>query len=164
MPHNYTVILRLPSNEIFKQPTSRRYGKRRRSQRSSTSRTPATSDDEASIADTLVHEEAADQDLDTDTEEDDQTRDTNAYPGSTNDIGSVHQRRWFLQLDRQNSGFRLDASGRGRATWSGGFNPLFVRGRDHERSIVTGRLAREVESDEGLEGFVGRGGWTGIEH
>jgi len=164
LPYNYTVILRLPSNEITRQPTARRSGRRRRSQRSSASRTPATSDDEADIADRLVHEEAAGQDLDTDTEEDDQTRAMNAYPGSTNDIGSVHQRRWFLQLDRQNSGFRLDAFGDRRGTWSGGFTPFIVRGRDHERSIVTGRLAREVESDEGLKGFVGRGGWTGIEH
>jgi len=164
LPHNYTVILRLPSNEITKQPTARRTGKRRRAQRSSTPRTPATSDDESSITDPSVHVEASDQDLDTDTEEDDQTRATNAYPGSTNDIGSVHQRRWFLQLDRQNSGFRLDAFGDGKGTWTGGFKPFLVRGRDHERSIITGRLAREVESDEGLEGFVGRDGWAGIEH
>jgi hypothetical protein len=39
-----------------------------------------------------------------------------------------------------------------------------VRGRDYERSIVTGRLARDVESDEGVEGFVGRGGWVRIEY
>ncbi|KAH6878046.1 DNA polymerase ligase-domain-containing protein [Alternaria rosae] len=162
--NNYTVVLRLPSNEIVKKPTARRNGRRRRSQRSPATRTPATSDDEASIAHPSVNEEAADQDLDTDTEEDDLTRATNAYPGSTNDIGSVHQRRWFLQLDRQNSGFRLDSSGEGRGKWTGGFNPFFVRGRDHERSVVTGRLARDVESDEGVEGFVGRGGWIGIEH
>ncbi|KAL5341339.1 DNA polymerase ligase-domain-containing protein [Aspergillus crustosus] len=29
----------------------------------------------------------------------------NAYPGSTNDIGSIHQRRWFLMLDRLGCGF-----------------------------------------------------------
>jgi hypothetical protein len=164
LPSDYTVILRLPSDEMIKRPTARQSGTRRRSQRRAATRTPTTSDDEASIADASVHEEAADQDLDTDTEEDDQTRVTNAYPGSTNDIGSIHQRRWFLQLDRQNSGFRLDGSGGGKGNWVGGFNPFFVRGRDHERSVVTGRLAREVESDEGVEGFAGRGGWTGIEH
>ena len=162
LPHNYTVILRLPSNEIIKKPTVRR--RRRRSQRSSATRTPATSSDEASIADASVHDEVADQNLDTDTEEDDQTRTTNAYPGSTNDIGSVHQRRWFLQLDRQGSGFSPDTSVSGRGKWTGGFNSFLVRGRDHERSVVTGRLARDVESDEGIEDFVGRGGWTGIEH
>jgi len=162
LPHNYTVILRLPSNEIIKKPTARR--RRGRSQRSSATRTPATSSDEAIVADASVHEEVADQDLDTDTEEDDQTRTTNAYPGSTNDIGSVHQRRWFLQLDRQGSGFSPDTSVSGRGKWTGGFNSFLVRGRDHERSVVTGRLARDVESDEGIEDFVGRGGWTGIEH
>jgi hypothetical protein len=31
-----------------------------------------------------------------------------------------------------------------------------VLGAEAERSVVTGRLAREVESDEGVEGFVGR--------
>ncbi|KZF26222.1 hypothetical protein L228DRAFT_279457 [Xylona heveae TC161] len=36
--------------------------------------------------------------------EDEQVRATNAYPGATNSIGSVHQRRWFLSLDRVSSG------------------------------------------------------------
>jgi hypothetical protein len=164
LPTNYTVILRLPSDDITKRPTARRNRQRKRSQRNSATRTPTTSDEEASLVDTTVHEAAADEDLDTDTEEDDQTRATNAYPGSSNDIGSIHQRRWFLQLDQQNSGFRFEASGGGRGRWTEGFKPFFVRGRDHERSVVTGRLARELESDEGFEGFVGRGGWTGIEH
>jgi hypothetical protein len=57
-----------------------------------------------------------------------------------------------------------NTSGNERGTWTGGFKPFLIRGRDHERSVVTGRLAREVESDEGLEGFVGRGGWAGIEY
>jgi hypothetical protein len=116
-----------------------------------------------------VSAQEAEEDLDTDTDEDAQTRATNAYPGSTNDIGSIHQRHWFLQLDRQNSGFVLDQSGEKKGRWirgpnRSGFEPFLVRGRDHERSVVTGRLARDVESDEGVEGFVGRAGWVGIEH
>jgi hypothetical protein len=46
----------------------------------------------------------------------------------------------------------------------GGFEPFIVRGREYERSVVTGRLAAEVEGDEGVEGYVGRAGWVGIEH
>lgn len=30
---------------------------------------------------------------------------TNAYPGASNTIGSIHQRQWFLTLDRVSSGF-----------------------------------------------------------
>lgn len=41
---------------------------------------------------------------------------------------------------------------------------FMVRGREYERSVVTGRLAREVESDEGVAEFVGRRGRVGIEH
>jgi hypothetical protein len=106
------------------------------------------------------------EDIDTDAEEDAQTRLDNAYPGATNSIGSVHQRRWFMLLDRRSSGFVLE---RGEGVWvrSGakegeGFEPFLVRGAEYERSVVTGRLAREVESDEGCEGFVGRSGWVGV--
>ena len=35
-------------------------------------------------------------------------------------------------------------------------------GAEVERGIVTGRLAREVESDEGVEGFVGRANWEPV--
>jgi len=37
-----------------------------------------------------------------------------------------------------------------------------VLGTEAERSVVTGRLAREVESDEGVEGFVGRANWEPV--
>jgi hypothetical protein len=70
-------------------------------------------------------------------------------------------------LDRRSSGFK-SSSGKGKAAvWErdgdAGFETFWVRGRDFERSVVTGRLAREVESDEGVEGYVGRGGWKGID-
>jgi hypothetical protein len=105
--------------------------------------------------------------IDTDEEEDASTRMSNAYPGSINSIGSIHQRRWFMSLDRQSSGFVLSKSGSEKGTWvrgedGGGFKPFYVRGKEFERSVVTGRLAREVESDEGVVGFVGRARWVGI--
>jgi hypothetical protein len=166
LPKGYTIILRLPSNEIIKRPTARRKSK----QKQPRPHQPGSDVDSDAEEDTQTQEPDPEEDLDTDTDEDAQTRASNAYPGSTNDIGSIHQRHWFLQLDRQNSGFVLDQSGEGKGTWvrgrsgGGGFEPFLVRGRDHERSVVTGRLAKEVESDEGVEGYVGRGGWVGIEH
>jgi hypothetical protein len=161
LPKGYTVILRLPPNEIIKRPTARR--------KSRSKPQPPREPDSDAEEQAQPQEADPDENLDTDTDEDAQTRASNAYPGSTNDIGSVHQRHWFLQLDRQNSGFVLDRSGAGKGMWGrgregGGFESFLVQGRDHERSVVTGRLAKEVESDEGVEGFVGRGGWVGIEH
>ncbi|KAH7126708.1 DNA polymerase ligase-domain-containing protein [Dendryphion nanum] len=102
------------------------------------------------------------QNLDTDSETNTATRLHNAYPGSTNTINSIHQRRWFLTLDRPSSGFVQIRPGVWGRDGEAGFEPFFVRGREYERSIVTGRLAADVESDEGLEGFRGRGGWVGI--
>ncbi|KAI8937758.1 hypothetical protein NX059_005458 [Plenodomus lindquistii] len=172
LPQNYTITMRLLSNAIVKTPAHRRRKRtnkptpkhRQRIQTSSSSDTEPTP---PAPTETQVQN---DDNLDTDTEEDAQTRANNAYPGSTNNIGSIHQRHWFLQLDGQNSGFVLDKSGgsaKGKGTWvrgedGGGFEPFLVRGRDVERSIVTGRLAGDVESDEGLVGFVGRGGWVGV--
>lgn len=170
LPKDYTVILRLPSNEIVKRPTVRRKS-RQKGRRISQQGDHETESDSAVDAEVQAQDQELDVALDTDSEEDFQTRSANAYPGSTNTIGSVHQRHWFLQLDRQNSGFDLDKSHLpgGKKQWkrgSGGrgFEAFIVRGRDYERSVVTGRLSREVESDEGLEGYVGRGGWTGVEH
>jgi ketosteroid isomerase-like protein len=162
LPQNYTIILRLPDNEITKRPTARRKTWRIHTAPATTS---TDSEDEPNIQQETPTQE---QDLDTDADEDTETRRHNAYPGSTNDIGSVHQRHWFMMLDRQSSGFVFDHSGGGKGKWvrgaSGdGFESFLVRGREHERSVVTGRLARDVESDEGVEGFVGRGGWVGIE-
>jgi hypothetical protein len=166
LPKGYTVILRLPTNEIIKRPTARQKSKQKSQAQEVQSQSDSDAEDQPRIT---VPEPGVEEDLDTDTDEDTQTRRTNAYPGSTNEIGSIHQRHWFLQLDRQNSGFVLDQSSNSKVSWlrgpnGGGFEPFLVRGRDHERSAVTGRLARDVESDEGIEGFVGRGGWVGIEH
>jgi len=72
-----------------------------------------------------------------------------------------------MSLDRLSSGFVVKKSGTENGTWvrgedDGGFEPFYVMGKEVERSVVTGRLAREVESDEGVMGFVGRMGWVGI--
>ncbi|KAG9187742.1 hypothetical protein G6011_05613 [Alternaria panax] len=160
---DYTVTLRLPSSEMTKRPTTK--GKSRKPSRASPeAQTPSTLDDETGPLDTSLQEDAEDQDLDIEAEYYDQTRATNAYPGSSNDIGTIHQRPWLLQLDRQNSGFRLETSGSERGRRTGGFKPFLVRGRDREWSVVIGRLAQELESDKGVAGFVVRGGWTGVEH
>lgn len=94
--------------------------------------------------------------------EDATIRANNAYPGASNTIGSIHQRNWILTLDRKNSGFRRERSGTGRGRWVGGWEPFFVRGRDHERSVVTGRDADAVMADAGVERFVGRKMWRPI--
>jgi len=100
----------------------------------------------------------------------------NAYPGAVNDIGSVHQRRWFIGLDRVGCGFvreaRKDESGVVRRRWvrgvdkrSGqltGFDPFYVRGPEVERSVVTGRVGGDVLRDEGVQGFVPRRGWRAV--
>lgn len=105
-------------------------------------------------------------------DESDAIRLSNAYPGATNDVGSIHQRRWYLSLDRENSGFI--------ATWDRktkcrswvkktlangvheGFDRFVVMGREGERSVVTGRLAKDLLSDEGVNGYVPRGLWRPV--
>ena len=108
-------------------------------------------------------------------QEDEHVRLTNAYPGATNNIGSIHQRRWYLSMDRYSSGFVPKTGGGhgrggGRREWVRrwedgkqlGFEPFFVMGREMERSVVTGRTADKVMSDEKVEGFVGRKGWRAV--
>lgn len=98
----------------------------------------------------------------------------NAYTGSYNTIGSIHQRRWWLSLDRGSSGFEakrgLDSSNPSRKAWVRkrtddgllGFDPFYVRGPDFERSVVTGRLGSDVLNDEKVEGFVPRMRWMPV--
>lgn len=180
LPKDYTITLRLPSNNaISVKPAARR----RKSKPAARSRQPSyTSDSDtapptprfsrrvskATSTDKDDVQTQDDNDLDTDSSEDTHTRVHNAYPGATNSINSIHQRRWFVLLDRPNSGFELLGGGK----WTrrvlsggelGGFDAFVVRGREWEKSVVTGRLAREIERDGGCEGFIGRGGWVGIE-
>ena len=107
----------------------------------------------------------------TEEQQDEQVRVTNAYPGATNSINSIHQRKWYLSMDRRASGFMPLTHSDGARTWVRrrdeggqllGFEPFFVRGRDHERSVVTGRTADEVMEDEGVDGFTGRKGWRAV--
>jgi hypothetical protein len=109
--------------------------------------------------------------------EDEQVRKTNAYTGATNSINSVHQRKWFLSIDREASGFMKQRK-RGRTVWvrhriesphdgadSGGRSltfPFYVRGAEVERSVVTGRQGADVLRDEGVLGFVKRKGWQAV--
>lgn len=110
--------------------------------------------------------------------EDEEVRRTNAYTGAVNTIGSVHQRKWFLSLDREACGFVRGIKD-GRVWWDraedggdeeegggeGGNRlkwPFYLHGPDHERSAVTGRLGGDVLKDEGVAGYVGRKGWRPI--
>jgi len=119
---------------------------------------------------------------------DEMVRNTNAYPGATNSVGSIHQRRWFLSLDRVNSGFgcatdpkggsrkwvrrkrketEYTSSDLGSPDGDGdrsflGFEPFYVRGPAVERSVVTGRTGGEVLAHEDVEGFVPRKGWRAV--
>lgn len=107
--------------------------------------------------------------------EDEQVRQTNAYPGASNTIGSVHQRRWYLSLERSACGF-----GRVKNRWGLPLNqsdgvgdvqpktdqrlpwPFYVHGADYERSVVTGRRGKDILEDEGVVGFVSRKGWNPV--
>lgn len=101
-----------------------------------------------------------------------QTRLENAYPGATNTFQSIHQRKWYLSMDRLASGFHAVRSREtGTTTWERGqrgdgcmtgFERFHVLGRDSETSVLTGRKAADVAKDEGLLGYKPRGGWRGV--
>jgi len=175
LPSGYTIALRLPSsNDSRTQPRKPRTKRRRlgpaKAAEIAKQRTlvedGGTSDDEpmleGEVTDTApVHETNGDAALASEGEGEDEDatiRTNNAYPGATNTIGSVHQRHWLISLDRKTSGFERGWNGR----WKDGWEPFFVKGRDVERSVVTGRLADDVMSDEGVEKFVGRKMWRAI--
>lgn len=108
--------------------------------------------------------------------EDDEIRRLNAYPGAENTIGSIHQRKWYLSLDRAASGF-VERRRDGRSVWEDPAKasdgeaaagqtrlsyPFYIRGRDHERSVVTGRLGADILRDEGVVNFTPRMGWKPV--
>ncbi|KEF53822.1 uncharacterized protein A1O9_10223 [Exophiala aquamarina CBS 119918] len=111
---------------------------------------------------------------------DERIRLQNAYPGANNSINSIHQRKWFLSLDRHACGFtpakdpktgqkiwRCRRRQRGDADAGADeedavFKKFHVLGRDHETSVLTGRKAADIARDEGLIGYRPRGGWRGI--
>ncbi|RBA12263.1 hypothetical protein FPRO05_03713 [Fusarium proliferatum] len=108
--------------------------------------------------------------------EDEEVRRTNAYPGASNTIGSVHQRRWYLSLDRPACGFveervknrsvrKLEDRTETKNKQSDNERlsyPFYVRGPDHERSVLTGRLGADILRDEGVDKFIQRQGWKPV--
>ncbi|KAI7008655.1 hypothetical protein KC362_g17511, partial [Hortaea werneckii] len=176
LPSDYTVALRLPSNNRFKGPSTKPRAKRRRvdpkkaaqlaRQKYSTATSDTESDELGDSSNETTSVFGADEDAaiaSEDDSEDAAIRANNAYPGSENTIGSIHQRHWFLTLDRRYSGFYKERSGSNVGRWVGGWGePFFVRGRDVERSVVTGRNADEVMDDEGVEKFMRRKMWRPI--
>ncbi|KAF2476326.1 uncharacterized protein BDR25DRAFT_349421 [Lindgomyces ingoldianus] len=147
-PRNtYTITIRLPStNDINKSQSF--FTPRKHRNGTKLTRPESTHSERESLQPQRLSDEA-EQDLDTDPEEDTITRLNNAYSGASNNIGSIHQRRGFV-LEK----------GMWRVEGDGGFEPFYARRRNFERSIVTGRLAREVESNKGFERFAGWMGWS----
>jgi len=169
LPKDYTISLRLPSNNNRSGQPEKPKRKRRKIDPSKvTRRTTALTDSET---DTLGSEAGSHNDAQAEdaaavaSEAEDEgaaIRSNNAYTGATNTIGSVHQRHWYLSLDRKNSGFHKARSGTDEGRWVGEHDTFLVLGRDFERSVVSGRLADEVMIDAGVERFQGRKMWRAI--
>jgi hypothetical protein len=181
LPKGYTIGLRLPSaNDRKTQPGKSRRKRRRpdpakvvrsgppstdseNEHETSTPNTPESRDVLSMADDTNANVEAQDAALASEAEDEDAAiRSNNAYTGATNTIGSVHQRHWFLSLDKKNLGYHKVRSGPDEGRWTGESEPFVVLGRDVERSVVSGRSADEVMTDQGVERFVGRKMWRPI--
>lgn len=182
LPSGYTLSIRLLTSENRREQPAKPSRKRRRkafANKPIAQETPPSSDpdDNEEVPDahpnsmevsvSALEREIAEQ-------EDERVHLTNSYPGATNSIGSIHQRRWYLSMDRYASGFcllRTENRSKGdMRVWTRrkegeelqGFKPFFVMGRDLERSVVTGRTADELMADEGVQDFVGRKGWRPV--
>lgn len=197
LPQGYTITLRMDKSTNFARPIRKGPKRRRRAPQSKrgASVAPSTSDSESGSlgpsgsnqqehpAPTLSSQQngssvpempEVDQADHSDDDVDLEIRRNNAYTGSYNTIGSIHQRRWWLSLDRENSGFQpkrgLDTFNRSKKTWVRkqdgdrllGFDPFYVRGPEYERSVVTGRLGSDVLDDENVQGFVPRQRWRAV--
>lgn len=181
LPKGYTISLRLPSaNDRNTQPR-KPLRKRRRLEPSKISRRVPQSTDSENESEPLTttvpgvgipqpeddnsntSTEAKEAALASEAEDEDAViRSNNAYTGATNTIGSIHQRHWFLTLDRVNTGFHKSRSGPDRGRWIGGSEHFVVRGREVERSVVSGRSADEVMADADIKAFQGRKMWRPI--
>ncbi|KAI9841602.1 MAG: hypothetical protein M1837_000509 [Sclerophora amabilis] len=207
LPPGYTVSLRLSrDNDLSKNPTSQskpqvKKGRRRQPQGANTvdqAQPPSTPSPSSPSSPSPTSPSRPPESPSAVTQ--DEIRSTNAYPGATNSIGSIHQRRWYLSLDRASSGFRRER-GRKKGDWvpkqvleqsssiikdntiktppddndnnaksknirrkasPQGFAPFQVLGPDHERSVITNRLAADVMADEGVQGWVPRKGWRAV--
>ncbi|KAJ5788265.1 hypothetical protein N7457_003255 [Penicillium paradoxum] len=188
LPKNYTIIMRMDKTTDFARPIREGPKRRRRHPYKRTvPRASSTSDSESPSPSPKergstppnrsrygIQSEAkhADNTYTADLE----IQRNNAYPGSSNTIGSIHQRRWYLSLDRESSGFERTTSPsnetgskRKKKAWTRrpvghGFEPFYVHGPEVERSVVTARLGRDVLEDEGVEEFVPRRGWRPVLH
>ncbi|CAK3770267.1 Hypothetical predicted protein [Lecanosticta acicola] len=174
LPQDYTIALRLPSaNNRAAQP-ERPSRKRRRvdptkAAKRSASLINSDSEEAEDVSTSIGETEYAGTEggdlatgIASEDEEDATIRANNAYPGSSNTIGSIHQRHWFLTLDRAYSGFHKVRAGSDAGCWVGNWEAFYVQGRDHERSVVTGRTADDIMADEAVEKFVGRKMWRPI--
>ncbi|KAG9255958.1 ABC1 domain-containing protein [Emericellopsis atlantica] len=184
LPQSYVINLRLTKSEDeagrARKPSVRR---RRRGDHSKTaSRQPVeTSDDNDSDSEdgNLVpkgeeaREDISAMEREIREMEDEEVRRTNAYTGAANTIGSVHQRRWYLSLDRRACGFKpgngrrwvadaVEQESEGEADACRLRYPFYVRGAEAERSIVSGRTGADVLADEGVKDFVQRKGWNAV--
>lgn len=171
LPPQYTISLRLPlQNDRTGQPKKPKHKRRRldpdRTARHATAFATNSDTEDGSLRTDVNGADDIEDDGNaggaSDEDEDASIRTNNAYTGATNTIGSIRQRNWFLTLDRRRSGFHKASSGSDEGRWVGSWDAFFVRGRDHERSLVTGRSADEVMEDEGVERFVGRKMWRPI--
>ena len=191
LPPDYTLAIRMSRDHVkMEQPHRPARRRRRRDPKSKSRRTPDTSDsdDRDSLRGTgrlekveSLHRTASppaksepiEAEKYTASDGDSETiRLSNAYTGATNNIGSIHQRKWYLSLDRHTSGFvpRRSTSTRTRR-WERkrddngvlhGFEKFWVMGRDEERSVLTGRLAKDIMEDEGVVGYIPRGLWRPV--
>jgi hypothetical protein len=169
LPENYTMTLRLPSaNNQYNQPRLPSRKRRKRSAPTTALSSGATTDSddvgEISQAVTDTRDLANSAAVATASDDEDETSNiiiTNSYPGATNSISSIHQRHWFVTLDKTNSGLVKTKAGPEKGMWvpapGKSFKTFFVRGAEVERSIITGRT-----SDEGVEGFLARKMWTAV--
>jgi hypothetical protein len=171
LPRDYAISLRLPSDNNRSGQPEKPKRKRRKVDPSKVMRPAAMLTDseadtpESELGASTSHTDAQPEDaaVASEAEEEDAAiRSNNAYTGATNTIGSVHQRHWFLSLDRKLSGFHKARSGVDEGRWVGERDTFLVLGRDVERSVVSGRLADEVMSDEGVIMFQGRKMWRAI--
>lgn len=161
LPPDYTITLRLSRDRGPAAKVARKNPARSESRKSSQMSAPVPGVGALS-ADA---QDFNDDDLNEDPDSVDEIRTNNAYPGSANTVDSEQQRWWFLAMDKANCGFVKGKSPDGKVTWAASNAqveadyPFSVRGRDFESSVVTGRKAADVLQDEGVEGFVPRGGW-----
>ncbi|RYP79311.1 hypothetical protein DL770_006716 [Monosporascus sp. CRB-9-2] len=81
--------------------------------------------------------------------EDEHVRRTNAYAGAANTIGSVHQRRWYLSLDREACGFAKRRRSGGRTVWEPSSPPAVPGGGSSSAAGDDGDGERGEEEDGG---------------